>query len=313
MQKEFKNEFTLIGYLYNLDLNEKTVQNQTQKNFGKPFINGTLDVATDEDGLNVVSVHFSFVQPVYSSGKENKTYAFLKSLMSEPNDWMTVGKEKAKKIKVTGSVDLNDFYNVKEQKMVSAQRVEGSFVQAASASDALTNSYVLDYIITKVKRVDPDEERGTPEYVEVKGAAFNFRKALLPMSFRVMDPRGMDYVESLGVSGSEPVFTKIFGHLDNITVLKSVEQETAWGDPVVSSRETKIKNWTLDRMAKVPYEFDTEETITADELKKLMQDREVYLAEVKSNAEEYAATNSGSASAPSAPAIGVVSNNDFNF
>ena len=49
MQKNFKNEFILIGYLYNLDLSEKTVQNQTSKNFGKPFIQGTLDVATDED------------------------------------------------------------------------------------------------------------------------------------------------------------------------------------------------------------------------------------------------------------------------
>ena len=29
MQKNFKNEFILIGYLYNLDLSEKTVQNQT--------------------------------------------------------------------------------------------------------------------------------------------------------------------------------------------------------------------------------------------------------------------------------------------
>lgn len=313
MQKNFKNEFILIGYLYNLDLSEKTVQNQTSKNFGKPFIQGTLDVATDEDGLNVVSVHFSFVQPVYASGKENKTYTFLKNLIADRKDWMTVGKDEAKKIKVTASIDLNDFYNMTDQKMISAQRVEGSFVQAASASDQLTNSYTLDYIMTKVTRVEANDEKGTPEYVEVKGAAFNFRNALLPMTFRVMDPTGMDYIESLGISGSEPVFTKIFGHLDNLTVLKSVEQETAWGEPVVSSRETRVKNWTLDRMAKVPYEFDTEETITAEELKKLMQDREVYLAEVKANAEEYAATKGTTTSAPSAPAIGIVSNNDFNF
>ena len=37
----------------------------------------------------------------------------------------------------------------------------------------------------------------------------------------------------------------------------------------------------------VPYEFDTAETITADELKKAMADRQTYLAEVKQRYVDY--------------------------
>ena len=64
----------------------------------------------------------------------------------------------------------------------------------------------------------------------------------------------------------------------------------------------------------VPYEFDTEGTITAAELSKVLQDREIYLAEVKKNAEEYnASKNAKSASPATQAATASVPQGGFSF
>ena len=53
--------------------------------------------------------------------------------------------------------------------------------------------------------------------------------------------------------------------------------------------------------------------MTAEELKKAMQDREIHLAEVKKNSDEYAAKSAASKSIPSAaPAMDIPTSN-FQF
>ena len=64
-----KNENTqhIEGRLYQHNLEIKTVKNQTSENFGKEFISGTMDIAVDEAGLNVLQVHFTYVTPTTNS------------------------------------------------------------------------------------------------------------------------------------------------------------------------------------------------------------------------------------------------------
>lgn len=51
------------GRVYEHELAIKTVQSKDSPNFGKEFISGTIDVATNEnpDEMNIVQVHFTFV------------------------------------------------------------------------------------------------------------------------------------------------------------------------------------------------------------------------------------------------------------
>ena len=54
MAKKQINTEHIEGRIYEFDLEVKQVKNKDSKNFGMDFITGTLDVAVDEDGLNVV-------------------------------------------------------------------------------------------------------------------------------------------------------------------------------------------------------------------------------------------------------------------
>ena len=60
MRKNLNSEH-IEGRLYQHSLEVKTVKNQQSANFGKPFIGGKIEIATDEQGLNVVPVEFTYL------------------------------------------------------------------------------------------------------------------------------------------------------------------------------------------------------------------------------------------------------------
>ena len=49
------------------------------------------------------------------------------------------------------------------------------------------------------------------------------------------------------------------------------------------------REWIISGSNPETYEWDTEETITAEEMKKAMSDREIYLADIKRRQDEYQA------------------------
>lgn len=55
MKKNMTNEAFVTGYIYSHDLKEK-VTGSTSKNPGTEFIQGTLNIVTDNAGLNVVPI-----------------------------------------------------------------------------------------------------------------------------------------------------------------------------------------------------------------------------------------------------------------
>ena len=86
------------GRIYQHDLTLKTVQNQSSANFGKEFIAGNLEIATDEEGLNVLKVHFTYVTEVTAKGVKNNTFAALKKIIDEGKSWVTSVKDAATKV-----------------------------------------------------------------------------------------------------------------------------------------------------------------------------------------------------------------------
>ena len=156
-------------------------------------------------------------------------------------------------------------------------------------------------VITGVSRTEADEEKNIKEpFLTVRGAIFNFRGALLPLDFVVKNPQGMKYFEDLGVSNAEPIYTKVWGRINCETKTTVVQEESAFGEAAVKTYERKTKEWVITGTAKVPYEFGDEEVLTADELTKAMQDREVMLAETKKRSEEYRAQKATNTTAPAA-------------
>ena len=314
-----QNSERIEGRIYQHDLAIKTVQNQSSQNFGKEFIAGTLEVAVDDAGLNVIPVHFTYVTEVTSKGQTNRTFTVLKKIIDEGKTIVTDGMDEATKVRIDTALALNDFYT-NDDSLVSIKTNEGGFVTIINelSGENERNTFSADMVITGVTRVEADEEKNIKEdYVTVKGAIFNFRGDLLPLEFIVKNAGGMKYFEDLGASNSEPVYTKVWGRINCETKTTIVEEESAFGEAAVKKYERKTKEWVITGTAKVPYEFGDEEILTGEELTKAMQAREVMLADIKKRSEEYkaqkAAGNTNSAPKSQTGAKPAAKAGTFNF
>lgn len=296
--KKILNSVYLEGRIYAHDLTVKTVQNEQSKNFGKEFIAGNLEVAVDEDGLNVIPVHFTYVTEITNSGAKSSQYTALKRIMDENKTWTVVGKDAAQKVSINSAIALNDFYNQNDE-LISAKQNEGGFITFINElkPENKRNRFDTDIVITGVSIVEADEEKDIKEHAVIKGAIFNFRKELLPVEYTILDKDGIKYFEDLGATNAEPIFTRVWGNINCITKTTVQTEESAFGEAAVRTYERKVKEWQVTGSPKTPYDFGDEKILTAEELRKAVQDREVHLADVKKRAEEYKAQR---ASAPAA-------------
>ncbi len=311
--KKIINSEIIEGRVYQHNLELKTVQNKDSANFGTEFISGTLDVATDEEGLNVISVHFTYVVEMTKNGKKNLTFGVLKSIIDGAKVWITDGKDAALKVRVSTALGLNDFYT-NDGELVSVKRNEGGFVNIVKdlAPVEERNTFKTDMVITSINRVEADEENNIPkDYLKIRGAIFNFRNALLPVEFICRDEGGMKYFEGLDVTPAQPVFTEVRGKIVSNTISQKIEEESAFGTASVKTVTRNVKEWDIDWARPTEYDFGADDVLTADELKKAMQDREVYLADIKKRHDDYIASRD--AGAPAANAGTTVPTGGFDF
>lgn len=320
MKKVMTNNAHIEGYLHEHNL-EKKVSGAQSKNPGTEFINGTISIATDDEMLNVVQVHFSYVTAVTKNGKANATFNILQSIIDgKIGSVMEHGKENAGKLRVDTAINLNEWYDTRNNnQLVSVKRNEGGFVhQTAELCDENQRAtFDVDMVITGVKRVEADPEKDTPEKVVVKGYIFNFRKAVLPVEFSVYEPyapgAALDYFENLGATGKSPVFTRVQGNQISQTVVRKKEEESAFGGTIIKETRSSQRDFVITWAALETQEWDSEETILASELAEALAQREVDLADIKKRQDEYQATKNNAlagnkSSAASAPAKG-----DYDF
>ena len=120
-------------YQHSLELKES---GPNSKNPGTKYISGNLNIAVDEDGMNVITIHFTYVTAVTSKGNKNSTFTTLNKIIDNPeNTWITGGKDNAFKVKVDTALALNDFY-ANDGTLVSAKRNEGGFVSFVNELNA---------------------------------------------------------------------------------------------------------------------------------------------------------------------------------
>ena len=288
--KNKMNREILEGRLYDFDLKKKTVKNENSKYYGQEFWSGTLHIATDEAGLNVIPVHYTFVLPTFGNGKVDSRFSAFEKITAENKAWIKegVGKENAEKIRLTPSGDLNDFYMVNEERMVSAQRNEGgfiTFIKELSPEGTSRNKFTYDMIINEVTVIEPKEGTDDVLHAKIHGAIFNFKEAILPWDLIAYNPKAIDYFEELGVSKAEPIYTQVWGSIKNTTIKVEKEVENAWGEPMIEYSETTRREWVIEGSKPQLYDLTDEDRV---ELQKKTADRNVHLEEVKSAAIAYA-------------------------
>lgn len=289
--KKMKNVVHAEGYLYEHEL-EMKVSGPNSKKPGTEFIRGTIGIATDEELKNIVEFHFTYVTAVTSSGKSNATFTVLKDIIEgRLKTAMEVGKDGAAKLRIDSAIGLNDFYteNGGEWKLASPKRNEGGFVHVITdgINDSSRNYFTLDMVITRATRIEEDEERKLPERMTLGGVCFDFRGQILPIELMVYNTKAMDYFEGCEISNQNPLCTEVSGNQINTTIVKEIREENAFGDDIVRESTSTRKEYVLTRSAKVPYEWDSEDFITAEKLTELVSERETYLAGVKQRAIEW--------------------------
>ena len=275
---------------------------------------GTIDIATDNSITNIVSVHFTYVTEKTSKGATNATFTTLKNIIDgKYNSVMEHGAENAVKLRIDSALALNDFYTEKngKEELISAKRNEGGFVHIADTLNENENArstFKCDMLITNVREVEEDEERNLPAKVIVKGAVFDFRGALLPVEFSAVNPKAMEYFLGLEASNAEPTFTCVWGKQVSETIVKTIVEESAFGEDSVREVKNSRKDFVITGAAKEPYLWDDESTLTGAEVAEAITARETYLATVKQRAEEYKASKSAIANDSVVP-----SKSGFNF
>ena len=313
------------GRIYQHNLTLKTVQNQKSANFGKEFITGNLEIATDENGLNVLPVHFTYITEITKKGVKSSTFTTLKKIIDEGKSWVTSGKDNATKVAIDNvAIALNDFYT-QDDTLVSAKVNEGGFASIVTDlhDEGERNTFTADMVITKVTTIEANEDKGIEkDYLSVRGAIFNFKNDLLPFDFVVKNPAGIKYFENLGATPAEPVYTKIWGKIICSTIMIPHTEESAFGEAIVTNSARNAKEWVITGAAKIPYDFGDETVLTRDDLTKAMQNREIYLAEKKKQSDEYRANraaaatelfNSGNVMTPPVSDNNAVQVGTFNF
>lgn len=308
--KKMMNQTHIEGVLYEHKLELKE-SGPNSKNPGTKFISGTVDIATDNAGINIVPVHFTYVTEKTSKGSTNATYTTLMNIIDgKYGTVMANGKENAAKLRIDSALGLNEFYSDRngKEELVSVKRNEGGFVHVADAlaeDENTRNTFTCDMLITNVSIKEADEERNLPEKAVVKGAIFDFRNSLLPVEFSAINPKAIAYFESLEASNTNPTFTKVWGRQVSETITRTITEESAFGEDSVREVKSSRKDFVITGASKEPYEWDSEDSITANELAEAIAARETYLATVKQRQDEYKASQGANVAAPS--------NSGFNF
>lgn len=311
---KLQNTMHIEGLLYAHNLVKK-VSGPKSKNPGMEYISGTVDIATDDALLNIVQIHYTYVTEKTNKGTINALYTTLNNIINGGiHSVMEHGADMATKLRADTAIGLNEFYSDRsgKEELVSVKRNEGGFLHTTTElneNEAQRCLFNEDMVITQVVHVDGNDEAGTAEKAVVKGYIFDFRGSLLPVEFSTFIPGAINYFENLGATENNPVFTHIRGTQISETIIKTVTEESAFGEPSVKQIKRNRKDYIINWAQPEEYLWDDDSTITAVEVAKAKADREVYLATLKQNRDNYKANQGAATATAGAIPVGTT----FNF
>lgn len=315
MRDRWVNEVLIEGYVFNIGGNGKMYEGTSGPESKRPnvdYISGTLNIATDEEGINIVPVRFNFVTEKWASGKDNDTWKVLHEVIDTGKTWEKVGKDNAIKVRLQCNVGVNDFPG-RDGNMVEAKSVDCSFAHFANNGfSEKRNDFKMDMLIAATTL---QEVEGGADYLNLRGYAFNYRGDLIPVTLTVRDKGGINYFENADISNANPMLTNIWGKIVSSTQKIEHEVESAWGAPQIEYTTRTLRAWEVIGCSPEPMEWNDESTITLAEFKKALENRETQKAEAKARFEKRNENNSagfpaaGSENKTASPTAAV----DFKF
>lgn len=285
---EFLNDFTVTGYVYNHNFRTGMSKPTAKWHPNERYVSGRLNVLTDDEGLNVVPVNF-FVYENKTDRDGNvvpdETYKTLTQIMTGAT--FEDSGTHAQKVRVSGSVDSNDFYSTRNDEVVQAQRVNGRFVHIVQPGLSVTPAKfdVKTVLTSAVYR----EVEGRDPFLDIRGYVFNYNGSrVFPFRCECRDSSGISFIEGLEPSSSNPATCHVWGEIQNTVIEKPpAEQEAVTSGfgvrPTVSGYDTKtVLSWVIvgADTSDMP-EFGDHAVYCRDGMKRLVDERNVRLEQVK--------------------------------
>lgn len=315
-KQNFINNVSVRGYVFSHTLQER----DSTRNPGEKIIMGIVNVATDDDALNVVPVNF-FVNEKTKAGKTNATFTNLHQIIAENKTYEECGTNAAR-VRIQGAIDVNDFYG-RDGQLVTGKRVRGSFLHFLNAGEAISSdkvpatSFEADVLLQAA--VESESNDGS-DYVSLRGFAFNYRGDVLPVTFSVQSEGGKNFFLGEDISAANPYFGKVWGNIKSTVVVSEQEEDsakTAFGAPQVHETSRTFRTWEVVG-ANVNEDLG-EDTITQAELTQKMGERNARLADLAARTQNQNNTATGragfpaSAAAPASNAIPAKNDNNYVF
>lgn len=273
------NKTHVGGLVYENGLELRTAGAEA-KNPGMEYVIGKIHILTGED--NVVSVDI-YEPAVTSKGNKNTKFDTAKALI-DAKTVLIDGPELATAVRIDSAISLNEWYRP-DGELVSTPRNFGGFIHIIPKANPYSSAtFEVDILITNTLAETKKGADGTVEETGrliVNGYIFDFRNSIMPMKFIVENPNGVKFFKDM-----EPnTFTKVWGKQVSATFKSTKVEENAFGEDKVIETEYTRKEWVITGAMKEPYIID-ESTLTAQEIKDALANRNVYLAEIKKRAEE---------------------------
>lgn len=318
----FENKVSIRGWVWDYKLDERKTSS-TANTPDMDFISGWTDIATDEDGLNIVRVSWGFLgtRRTYKNGKNNDTYDCLGQLMGG-SSWKNDGKDNAPRVRIDGSIETNDWVT-REGELVSPKQVTGQFCHMLTTTEQTTPCAKFSADMLAQNAVMRESQSGD-EYMELKGFVFGWGDNIFPVTFSVPGEAGQKFFEDCEVTPSEPYFGKVWGEIHSS--VQHIEREVddsqvGFGAVDVTESTRTLRTWDVEG-ANINLGLSTE-TIEQSDLERMVAHREERLADVKARAEARnnsaggqsgfpASANTSAAAAPKKKAVATF-DDDFPF
>ena len=295
LKDSFINDVKVRGYVFSHTLQER----ESTRTPGEKIIMGLVNIATDDEALNVVPVNF-FVNEKTKAGKTNATFTNLHQIITDNKTFETCGTDAAR-VRVQGTIDVNDFYG-RDGQLVSGKRVRGSFLHFLNAGEVISSekvpatSFEADVLLQAA--IERESNDGS-EYVSLQGFTFNYRGDVLPVTFSVQSEGGKNFFLNEDISAANPYFGKVWGSIKSTVVVSEQEEDdsaVAFGAPQVRETTRTFRTWEV--VGANVNEGLSDDTILQAELTQKVNEREARLAELAARTQDQNNTASGKAGFP---------------
>lgn len=246
----------------------------------RPYIAGAVKVETAED--NIIPVSF-FAAEFTNAGKENPVYKSLQTVISDFKSIQEDTRENADSVEITGARVSENIFFPQSDRMIRGFQIQAAFFNRNNNASPKNEFIVSGEILDVIEDVKNDVPSGT---LTVRLLVVGYANQANVLDFKVEDPAGVKYILSTFTPGME---VKLNGSVVIDETIEEVKEETAFGDPIVSTtRRTERK--LLITSATPPVDSQ----IPADEKTQMLANREGQIQEKKAAADAPAATGKSS-------------------